>query len=71
MYEDAYTDPGSPATRRTQWGTYVLALVEGQRRLLMQGSGASPEGNRCARGGGVGCTGDVWCVVCAAGALCC
>lgn len=44
--QDAYTDPGSPATRRTPWGTYVLALVEGERRLLMQGSGASPEGNR-------------------------
>lgn len=46
MYEDAYSDPGSPASRRTQWGTYVLALVEGERKLLMQGSGASPEGNR-------------------------
>lgn len=23
MYEDAYTDPGSPASRRTEWGTYV------------------------------------------------
>jgi dipeptidyl aminopeptidase/acylaminoacyl peptidase len=46
MYEDAYTDPGSPASRRTEWGTYVLALVDGERKLLMQGSGASPEGNR-------------------------
>lgn len=45
-YEDAYSDPGSPATRRTQWGTYVLALVDGERKLLMQGSGASPEGNK-------------------------
>lgn len=25
----------------------VLALVDGERKLLMQGSGASPEGNRC------------------------
>ncbi len=24
----------------------VLALVDGERKLLMQGSGASPEGNR-------------------------
>ena len=48
--QDAYSDPGSPASRRTQWGTYVLALVGGERKLLMQGSGASPEGNRCARG---------------------
>lgn len=45
-YEDAYTDPGSPASRRTKWGTYVLALVDGERKLLMQGSGASPEGNK-------------------------
>ena len=29
-----------------QWGTYVLALVDGERKLLMQGSGASPEGNQ-------------------------
>lgn len=45
-YEDAYTDPGSPASRRTKWGTYVLALVDGERKLLMQGSGASPEGSK-------------------------
>ena len=40
-YEDAYTDPGSPAKRRTQQGTYVLAQLDdetesGRRRLLMQ-----------------------------------
>eukprot|EP00884_Botryococcus_braunii_P016558 jgi/Botrbrau1/3586/Bobra.0078s0038.1 len=45
-YEDAYTDPGTPATRRTSRGTYVLALLDGQRKLLLQGTGASPEGNR-------------------------
>ncbi|GAB4818840.1 hypothetical protein N2152v2_005886 [Parachlorella kessleri] len=45
-YEDAYTDPGSPLTRRTALGTYVLALLDDQHKLLMQGSGASPEGNR-------------------------
>lgn len=48
-YEDSYTDPGSPASRRTERGTYVLAQVAGpgnSKRLLMQGSGASPEGNR-------------------------
>lgn len=44
-YEDAYTDPGSPASRRTSLGTYVLAMVDNQKKLLMQGSGASPEGN--------------------------
>ena len=55
---DAYSDPGSPASRRTQWGTYVLALVEGERKLLMQGSGASPEGNRW--GLACGCAGAGW-----------
>lgn len=37
-YEDAYTDPGSPASRRTSLGTYVLAMVDGQKKLLMQGN---------------------------------
>jgi len=36
-YEDAYTDPGSPASRRTSLGTYVLAMVDNQKKLLMQG----------------------------------
>ena len=36
-YEDAYTDPGSPATRRTKMGTYVLATLDGTRQLIMQG----------------------------------
>lgn len=45
-YEDAYTDPGHPLFRRTRWGTHVLALVDGRRKLLMQGAGASAEGNR-------------------------
>ncbi|KAG2482623.1 hypothetical protein HYH03_018465 [Edaphochlamys debaryana] len=26
-YEDVYTDPGSPLTRRTEWGTYAIARV--------------------------------------------
>jgi hypothetical protein len=39
-----YGDPGTPLTRRTSRGTYVLAKVDGQRKLLMQGSGASPTG---------------------------
>lgn len=38
-YEDAYTDPGSPANRRTKRGTYVLAQIEGTRQLIMQGAG--------------------------------
>jgi len=45
-YEDVYTDPGSPLSRRTEWGTYVLAKVDGKRQLLMEGTGATPEGNR-------------------------
>ncbi|KAK9816189.1 hypothetical protein WJX74_001254 [Apatococcus lobatus] len=45
-FEDAYGDPGSPATRRTSMGTYVLAVLEGSRKLLMQGLGASTEGNK-------------------------
>ena len=36
-YEDAYSDPGSPASRRTSLGTYVLAMVDNQKKLLMQG----------------------------------
>ena len=35
-YEDVYSDPGSPLTRRTAWGTYVLAKVDGQRQLLLE-----------------------------------
>ena len=45
-YEDVYSDPGSPLTRRTARGTYVLARADGGRKLLMAGSGASPAGNR-------------------------
>jgi hypothetical protein len=40
-YEDAYTDPGSPASRRTARGTYVLARLEGTGQLLMQGACAA------------------------------
>jgi len=46
MYEDVYTDPGSPLTRRTRHGTSILAKLDGQRKLLMAGSGAGPEGNK-------------------------
>ncbi|KIY94927.1 hypothetical protein MNEG_13035 [Monoraphidium neglectum] len=45
-YEDVYNDPGSPLSRRTENGTYILAKVDGKRQLLMAGSGASPTGNR-------------------------
>jgi hypothetical protein len=46
-YEDAYTDPGSPATRRTTLGTYVLATLEGTRQLILQGAKAA---GTCWRG---------------------
>jgi dipeptidyl aminopeptidase/acylaminoacyl peptidase len=45
-YEDAYTDPGVPMVRRTPTGSYVLALVDDEPALLLQGSGATPEGSR-------------------------
>lgn len=45
-YEDVYNDPGSPLSRRTARGTYVLAKIDGKRQFLMAGSGASPGGNR-------------------------
>lgn len=45
-YEDSYTDPGSPMMRRTELGQYVLMEVNGPRKLLLQGSGASPQGSR-------------------------
>lgn len=46
-YEDAYTDPGSPATRRTEIGTYVLAMLDGQKKLLMQGTHSLVRPNLC------------------------
>lgn len=47
--EDVYSDPGSPMLRRTPAGTYVIAKVkkgndEGTY-VLLNGSGATPEGN--------------------------
>lgn len=30
------SDPGSPLSRRTHWGTYVLARVDGENKLLME-----------------------------------
>ncbi len=35
-YEDVYSDPGSPLTRRTAQSTYILAKVEGKRQLLLE-----------------------------------
>ncbi|KAI3980744.1 hypothetical protein MKX01_025309 [Papaver californicum] len=45
--EDVYSDPGSPMLRRTPVGTYVIAKIkkDGKTFLLLNGSGATPEGN--------------------------
>ncbi|KAL8054678.1 hypothetical protein ABFX02_04G007800 [Erythranthe guttata] len=47
--EDVYSDPGSPMLRRTPTGTYVIAKIrkEGDEGtyLLLNGSGATPQGN--------------------------
>ncbi|XP_021805110.1 probable glutamyl endopeptidase, chloroplastic isoform X2 [Prunus avium] len=47
--EDVYSDPGSPMLRRTPAGTYVLAKVKKENEegtyLLLNGNGATPEGN--------------------------
>uniref|UniRef100_M8BY00 Dipeptidyl peptidase family member 6 n=1 Tax=Aegilops tauschii TaxID=37682 RepID=M8BY00_AEGTA len=46
--EDVYSDPGSPMLRRTAMGTYVIAKVNKQDEstyLLLNGMGATPEGN--------------------------
>ncbi|XP_024364873.1 probable glutamyl endopeptidase, chloroplastic [Physcomitrium patens] len=45
--EDVYSDPGNPMLRRTVLGTYVLAQLknsDGKSCLLLNGSGASPDG---------------------------
>ncbi|WJX85158.1 hypothetical protein P8452_67656 [Trifolium repens] len=47
--EDVYSDPGSPMLRRTQAGTYIIAMVKKGGNdgsyILLNGSGATPEGN--------------------------
>ncbi|XP_068660549.1 probable glutamyl endopeptidase, chloroplastic [Aristolochia californica] len=46
--EDVYSDPGSPMFRRTPAGTYVIAKVKRADEgtyILLNGSGATPEGN--------------------------
>ncbi|XP_057782216.1 probable glutamyl endopeptidase, chloroplastic [Salvia miltiorrhiza] len=47
--EDVYSDPGSPMLRRTHSGTYVIAKIkkEGDEGtyVLLNGSGATPQGN--------------------------
>ncbi|KAL3517372.1 hypothetical protein ACH5RR_019961 [Cinchona calisaya] len=47
--EDVYSDPGSPMLRRTSAGTYVIAKVKKSDDegiyVLLNGNGATPEGN--------------------------
>ncbi|XP_076905476.1 putative glutamyl endopeptidase, chloroplastic isoform X2 [Bidens hawaiensis] len=47
--EDVYSDPGSPMLRRTPAGTYVIAKFKKEDKegtyLLLNGRGATPEGN--------------------------
>lgn len=47
--EDVYSDPGSPMLRRTPNGTYVIARIKKEsdegNYVLLNGSGATPEGN--------------------------
>ncbi|KAL8236187.1 hypothetical protein R6Q59_017268 [Mikania micrantha] len=47
--EDVYSDPGSPMLRRTPAGTYIIAKFKKEDKegtyLLLNGSGATPEGN--------------------------
>ncbi|XVF72743.1 hypothetical protein PTKIN_Ptkin12aG0144800 [Pterospermum kingtungense] len=47
--EDVYSDPGSPMLRRTPAGTYVIAKLRKENDegtyLLLNGNGATPEGN--------------------------
>ncbi|CAD6210899.1 unnamed protein product [Miscanthus lutarioriparius] len=46
--EDVYSDPGSPMFRRTAMGTYVIAKIkkeDGNTCVLLNGMGATPEGN--------------------------
>ncbi|XP_045796886.1 probable glutamyl endopeptidase, chloroplastic [Trifolium pratense] len=47
--EDVYSDPGSPMLRRIQTGTYIIAKVKKRgddgSYILLNGSGATPEGN--------------------------
>ncbi|GMH02310.1 hypothetical protein Nepgr_004149 [Nepenthes gracilis] len=46
--EDEYSDPGSPLSRRTPAGTYVIARVKKEddsNYILLNGRGATPEGN--------------------------
>ena len=44
-YEDAYSDPGGPVTRKNELRRSVLATFENDRYILLEGEGYSPKGN--------------------------
>lgn len=44
--EDRYSDPGSPVTKDTPFGTSVLLTADNGKSLFLNGDGASPEGDR-------------------------
>ncbi|NVO32894.1 S9 family peptidase [Hymenobacter lapidiphilus] len=45
-YEDRYSDPGQPDTRRNQYGRDVLNLLPNGELLMLNGIGASSTGDR-------------------------
>ncbi|QJW88882.1 prolyl oligopeptidase family serine peptidase [Spirosoma taeanense] len=45
-YEDRYSNPGQPDMKRNQYGRDVLNLLPNNEILLLNGQGASPEGDR-------------------------
>ncbi|RYC71611.1 S9 family peptidase [Spirosoma sordidisoli] len=45
-YEDRYSNPGQPDTRHNQYGREVLNLLANNEILMLNGQGASPEGDR-------------------------
>ncbi len=45
-YEDRYSDPGQPDTRRNQYGREVLNLLPNGEVLMINGTGASSTGDR-------------------------
>jgi dipeptidyl aminopeptidase/acylaminoacyl peptidase len=44
--EDRYNNPGTPVTQRNASGNSVLVLADQGNAILLEGEGASPEGNR-------------------------
>lgn len=45
-WEDRYSDPGEPVTRRNEMGRKIIMTYGNTDSVFMSGDGASPEGNR-------------------------